>query len=252
MWLEFVDDGVQLLGFPVVAPFAILARVRKVEPEEVDFAVLRAQLQHLVAHVLGVFAHVTHRVLGTFGGVVAHGVDFVHSELGVVPVNQRVVKTHLDALGTERIHRGTNQVFAVRRVGHTVVGVLCRPQTKAFVVLGGDDEILHAGLFGTARPLFGVKEIGVEVVKELLVVGITYLLVVADPLVARRQGVQPPVDEHAEAVVRKPRRVWLGETGRHWRFLSSTVYRNTDGDTASIRQNIYGCVAYAYSCSGEK
>jgi len=44
------------------------------------------------------------------------------------------------------------------------------------------------------------------------------------------------VDEHAEAVVGKPRGVWFAETGRHWRFLCILhKYR----DMPSIRQILY-------------
>jgi hypothetical protein len=40
------------------------------------------------------------------------------------------------------------------------------------------------------------------------------------------------VDEHAEAVVGKPRSVWFAETGRHWRFLCRL---SKYWDMASIR-----------------
>jgi hypothetical protein len=40
-------------------------------------------------------------------------------------------------------------------------------QAKAVVVLGGDDQVLHAGLVGEVGPLVGVELDGIEVVGEL-------------------------------------------------------------------------------------
>jgi len=40
---------------------------------------------------------------------------------------------------------------------HRVFRVLARPQAEAIVVLGGQDQPLHASLFGDSRPLVGIQ-----------------------------------------------------------------------------------------------
>ena len=153
-----------------------------------------------------------------------------------MPVDERIVETDFDTFGAECLDRLANQVLLVGRVADAIVGVFGGPQTKAVVVLGGDDEIFHARQFGHTGPFFGVEQIGVEVGEVLLVVGNADFFAVADPFVAGGQGVQPPVDEHAEAVVGKPRSVGFAETGRHWRFLCRL---SKYWDIASIRHILY-------------
>ena len=72
------------------------------------------------------------------------------------------------------------------------------------MVLGGEDHVLHAGLFGSAGPLLGVKVHGVKLVEEGHVVLLGHLLHAAHPLAPGGDGVQPPVDEHAKAGVGIP------------------------------------------------
>ena len=71
------------------------------------------------------------------------------------------------------------------------------------------------------RPGPRVVEVGVELVEVLLVVRVGHPLVLLHPLVARRQRVEAPVDEHAEARVGPPlqarlllRRRFGGQLGR--------------------------------------
>ena len=53
---------------------------------------------------------------------------------------------------------------------------------KAVVVLGGDDDVLHAGRFGERHDVVGVEAGGVELRGERLVVGHRDGGVVHDPL----------------------------------------------------------------------
>jgi len=127
-----------------------------------------------------------------------------HRILGVVPVEQRVVEADPQALLAEGLDHGGQEVLAPRGLGGLVVGVRRVPQAEALVVLGGDHEVLHAGVLRRPGPGLGIVEVRVEVVEVLLVILVLGALVVLDPLVARGQGVEPPVDEHPEPILDEP------------------------------------------------
>ena len=85
---------------------------------------------------------------------------------------------------------------------------------EAVVVLGGDDDVLHAGGFGEGDDVVGGEGGGVEAGGEGFVVGDGDGGVVHDPLAdagdvlavpgAGGDGVEAPVDEHAEAGLAPP------------------------------------------------
>ncbi len=202
------------LSVPVAALGVVLAPgvgdalvsdgVGEVEPHHVDLAVVGEQLGDLVLHVLAVAIHVAAGVEDVAVGALAEGMEPVHGEIGVMPVNEGVIEADVEALGAEGVHHLAEGVFAVGGVGDLVVGVLGVPQAEALVVLGGEDHVAHAGLAGGLRPFAGLEEVGVEEVEVDLVVFVGDLLIVADPLVPRRHGVESPVDEHAKTVVGEP------------------------------------------------
>ena len=165
---------------------------------------LGEQLAGLAVEVLGVLAHVAVLLLLAEGDVIAHGVQAVDGEVGVVPVDEGVVEADLEALGAEGLDQGAEQVAPGGGVGGLVVGEGGVPEAEALVVLGGDDEVLHAGVAGLLGPDARVVEVGVEVVEVLLVVFVADVLLVAHPLVAGGERVEAPVDEQAEAVVEEP------------------------------------------------
>ena len=85
---------------------------------------------------------------------------------------------------------------------------------EAVVMFGGDDDVLHAGGFGEGDDVVCVEAGGVELFGEGLVVGDGDGEVVHDPLadvggalsvpLAGGDGVEAPVDEHAEAGLAPP------------------------------------------------
>ena len=122
----------------------------------------------------------------------------------VVPIEQRIIKTDLDALCAERVEILTHDVFAVRRVRDFPIGESGIKQAEAVVVLCSKHGVLHTGLLCKARPLFRVKIFRIKLVEKRDVVLLRNLFRGAHPLAARRDGVKAPMDEHAEAVVGKP------------------------------------------------
>ena len=79
------------------------------------------------------------------------------------------------------------------------------------MVLRGDDKVTHSGFPGGLRPLLRIEQIGIEVLKILLILFIGDLLVVTDPLMPCRHGVETPVNEHAEPFPDKPARIAASE-----------------------------------------
>ena len=140
------------------------------------------------------------------GNVVAHRMlaVAVGGVIRVVPIEQRIIKTDLDALCAERVEILTHDVFAVRRVRDLPIGESGIKQAEAVVVLCREHGVLHAGLLCKARPLFRVKIFRIKLVEKRDVVLLRNLFRGAHPLAARRNGVKAPMDKHAEAVVGKP------------------------------------------------
>ena len=85
---------------------------------------------------------------------------------------------------------------------------------EAVVVLGGDDDVLHAGGLGQRHHIMRIEAGGLNLRRQSLVVGDRDRAVVHDPFADARNllavpraggnGVEAPVDEHAEAGVAPP------------------------------------------------
>ena len=106
----------------------------------------------------------------------------------MVPVQQRIVKAHANALGAERLHIFAHQVAAAA-LDRVIVGQFGIEQAEAVVVLCGQHGVLHTGLFAGVRPLFGVVIDGVELVEVLLIVLDSYLFALTHPFAARGDGI---------------------------------------------------------------
>ena len=61
----------------------------------------------------------------------------VNGEFRVMPIDQRVVKAHLQALCPKSLHILLHQISAKGSIGDLEVGILAIEHTEAFVVLGG-------------------------------------------------------------------------------------------------------------------
>ncbi len=215
-----VDDDVGLQGAHEVVEVAAALVVPgalplAVEPEDVDGAVVREQLAHLGLQVRDVTREVGVRD-GTIPLPVAAG-----QVVGVAPVHDGVVPAEADALAAAGVGHLAHHVTAQRR-GHDVeVGLVRIEEAEAVVVLGGDDQVPHAGALGEAGPgtrvEVGRREVGAEavvLVERDLGRGADPLGVVgaAVPL-AGRDGVKAPVDEHAEARLAPPVQAGIGRIG---------------------------------------
>ena len=83
-------------------------------------------------------------------------------------------------------------------VADKVLRILAGPETESVVMLGGNDQVFHAGGFGHAHPVLGVELGGVELAVELVI------LVSGDLCAPRPTDLRAfdtdrsPVDEHAE------------------------------------------------------
>ena len=190
-----VDVPAVLFGVPG-GPFPV-------EPQHLRIAGLQ-QLSQLLLHVgheltlapgmhlRGVVAFLTAPILGR-----------------VMPVHDRMVDAELQPLLAAFRGKRFQQVLLVRRsVDDVPIGCLGVEQAEPVVVLRRDDDVLHPGIFGDADPLGRVVLDRVELLGKLFVLGDRNVGPVHDPfpdarnLLAlprpRRNGVKPPMDEHAE------------------------------------------------------
>jgi hypothetical protein len=127
----------------------------------------------------------------------------------------RVVEAELHALLATLFGELAQGVALVGSGGDDVEGVdLGVEHGEAVVVLGGDDDVLHAGGFGEGDDVVRGEAGGVELRGEGFVVGDGDGEVVHDPLtdvvaalslpLSGGDGVEAPVDEHSEAGVAPP------------------------------------------------
>ena len=89
-------------------------------------------------------------------------------------------------------------------VGEVVVAGLGGIHREAVVVLGRDDHVFHPGILREGGPLAGVEFHRVELRGQLFVFRDRDFFVPHEPLSLRRNGIETPVDEHAELGVAPP------------------------------------------------
>ena len=178
--LMFADELEKVVGVPVLGGEGALG----VEPDDADVTVLRAELLDLGEDVLvGVAAVV---------GAVEQGADPV--ALGVVEAQHQP-----PALA------GVGQFLAdvafegAVLAGDLVVADLRVEVCESVVMLGREDDVLHAGVFGDFDPLVGVELGGVELLVVAVVHGVGHTPALSGPtefLPGHAAGA--PVDEQAE------------------------------------------------------
>jgi hypothetical protein len=176
--------------------------VGEVEEQLLDRAVPGEQLGDLGVQVLAVHRDVAR--LPPPGVVVPEWVQTVERELRVVPVDERVVQPDAEAAPPEDLGERADQIPPPRRRGDREVGVRAVPQAEAFVVLRRHDDVPHPGVRGEVRPGTRVVQVRLEAVEVPAVLGVGHSFAVPHPLVACREGIQPPVDEHPEASLAHP------------------------------------------------
>ena len=146
-------------------------------------------------------------------GVVSAGVAPVDGKVGMVPVDERIVQTDVQAFVAEGVGVFFYDVLSVGGVGRFIVGVGGIEQTEAFVVFSGEHSVFHSGRLCAFRPLAGVEEVGVEQPEIFIVFFVADLFVGFYPFVAGGHGIQAEMNEHTEAVVREPCGVPRGFSG---------------------------------------
>ena len=174
----------------------VLGRVRPaaVVPEHREAAVVGAQFQHLRVHVVQELSP-AFRVAG------------LAAEVGrVAPVQQRVVEAVAHAALLTGVYEFGQKIALRGRPGRREVGDLGVPEAEALVVPRGQDHVAHAGVLGQRHPFVRVVVLRIEAVGQPPVFLRRNALLVHRPLVTGQEGVQPPMDKHAEAGVVPPRK----------------------------------------------
>ena len=67
--------------------FSILARIAEIEPDDIDFAIIRQQFRHLIANIFGITLHIATFVELLRFRAVAHGMDAIQREVRMMPVD---------------------------------------------------------------------------------------------------------------------------------------------------------------------
>lgn len=204
---EFARESGEFDRVPVVAAFAAAGASgwEEVVPDDVDRAVVGEEFADLAVEVVAVAGEVAIGVGGAGGVVIALGVDGIDGEVGVVPSRSGSGRSKSEAFGAEGVDEGAEEVAPGGGVGGFVVGERGVPEAEAFVVLGGEDDVLHAGGSGVARPGGGVVEVGVEVAEVAVVVGVVKAFAVLDPFVAGGRS--------RPQWMKRPKQSWMNQAG---------------------------------------
>lgn len=133
--------------------------------------------------------------------------DAINGKVGMVPVDQGIIKAHPEPFRPERFHVFLHQIPPRGGIGAFVVGVLGIEHAEAFVVLGGEHGVFHARRLGRLGPGVSVIEIGIEMLKIFLVFFLRNALPAFHPFMPGGQGIQSPMNEHAEPGSGEPFRI---------------------------------------------
>ena len=127
----------------------------------------------------------------------------------------RVIQTKLDVVFACSFGQGLEKVFAIRRriynIPVTDRGI---EQSKTIMVLGGDDDVLHASVLGHEYPCFRIVIYRVELLGILLIFRYRNLSIMHDPfanilyllafMYPSRNGVDAPVDKKSKTSFTPP------------------------------------------------
>ena len=116
-----------------------------------------------------------------------------------------VVEAELDALSIAGgLELGDHVAFEGGGIDDVVIADLGVKESETVVVLAGDDDIFHAGIFGDVDPLGGAELARVAGFGQLGVILDGDLFGVHVPLALADLGVEAPVDEEAEFILIEP------------------------------------------------
>ena len=193
--LHLAHQSLQPVGLPGltrVIDQAKMGRVAAVEPEDVDFAVVRQQLAQL--HLVD--PHELRPALRVFlrAAKIAR----------VLPVLDRKIQANLQPVSAARVHILAHKVAPGRGLRAAEAGRPGVEQAEAVVVLGGKDHVAHARAAGQARPLVRIEMPGAEAIGQRAVFFRRYRRGVHRPFAQALQGVQPPVNKQPESGLPEP------------------------------------------------
>ncbi len=121
----------------------------------------------------------------------------VMGEIRMPPVDYGI-QAHPDPLLPESVQEFPHQVPPAGGIGGLEVRQLRIEQAEAVMVLGRQHRVLHAGLLRHPGPFLRIVVLRGELVLEGLVLLPGELLGAAQPFPSGGDGVESPVDEHAE------------------------------------------------------
>ena len=153
-------------------------------------------------------------------------IHIVQQIIRMMPVDQGVVKTHAEPFPPEGVQDLADGIPSESGVGDLEISIMGIIETEAFVMFGGQHEILHPGFGRRFGPAFRIEKIGIEIVVIFHVIGIGDPFQIFDPFVAAGNGIKPPVDKHAEAVVSEPFPVSFHELDLFTFEICASVQRN--------------------------
>ena len=191
----------QFRGFPRLA--AQLA-IGKIEPQDVDLAVICDQLLDLPVHVCEIAFKIDLLVL--IGGISAHRMVgiLVFREIRVVPVEQRVIQPHAQSLGTHRVHKLPHQIASAGRVRALVIRQCRVKQAEPVVMLRRQHDILHPGALRPPRPVSGIVGLRGKLPQIALIFLRRHPRPAHIPFAAPGDRVESPMQEHPEPSLLKP------------------------------------------------
>ena len=178
--------------------------IRKIEPHYVYLAIVGAKLAHLSMHIAKVAAKIA-SLIRVFLPV-AHWMLSVPvmRKIPVMPIYQRIIQPNVQPLRACGVGKVLHYVPSKHCIGGLKAGRCGIKKAKAVVMFCREYYIFHAGAFCRARPACGIIKLRVKFIKIAHIVGFFHLLRTAHPFAARRYGIKPPMDKHAEARIKEP------------------------------------------------
>ena len=191
-----MDQRVELAQAPVERGVAVLVP-HAVEPDGPHLAVLGEQLGELRLHEVEIGVGVL-----LFRGAARAEARAAARSVLAPPVDERVVEVEADALAVALVRQLLHHVAGEGGRLDDVVGRLRRAEHReALVVARGEADVAGARLAEGRDPLARVEACGIEARGELLVLAVVEVGVGHVPLALPEHGVEPPMEEDAEAAV---------------------------------------------------
>ena len=165
-----------------------------------DLAVTGQQLAKLVVHVVQIFVPIA--LFRTAAGYARAAARIV---IRIVPIQLRVIKEQLHALPMAFVRQHLEHVLVIRRAVYDVpIALLGAPHREPVVMLAGDGDIFHPGVFRHRNPFGRVELGGIELRRQFFIIRHGDLFVVHHPFAAAENAVDAPMDKESELVVLEP------------------------------------------------